>query len=126
MSILLLSVTAGCYRTVIETGRTPSAQTIDIPWAHSFLGGLVSPNVVEAAARCPSGVAQVVTEHSFVNGVAALITSGIYTPMHITVTCASGQAALDLPAARTIADAQARLGAGEPFLLSMRQGLDSE
>ncbi len=125
-TILLLSVSSGCYRAVIETATPVGTQTIDIPWAHSFLGGLVPPNLVESAARCPSGVARVVTEHSFVNGVAAFITGGIYTPMHITVTCAAGTAALDVPTVRSLAEARARVDAGEDFLLPMGRGPNSE
>ncbi len=80
----------------------------------------------DRGARCPSGVARVVTEHSFVNGVAAFITGGIYTPMHITVTCAAGTAALDVPTVRSLAEARARVDAGEDFLLPMGRGPNSE
>jgi hypothetical protein len=115
-----LAILPGCYHAVINTATPAGAQTIDIPWAHSFLWGLVPPAVVDSATQCPSGVAQVITEHSFVNGLAAAVTFGIYTPMHINVTCASGQGALDLPTARTLAEAETLLEAGETFLLPVR------
>jgi len=115
-----LTLVSGCYHAEINTASPAGAQTIDIPWAHSFIYGLVPPNVVDSAAQCPSGVAQVITEHSFVNGLAAAITFGIYTPMHINVTCASGQGALDVPMVRTLAEAEAMLEAGETFLLPVR------
>jgi hypothetical protein len=94
----LVSV-SGCYHATIETGLAASQDTIDIPWAHSFIYGLVPPQVVSAASRCTNGVATVVTEHSFLNGLAAAVTFGIYTPMHITVTCSSGGRANDDAAA---------------------------
>lgn len=88
--LLTTGLTVGCYHAVIETGRPPSPQTIRIEWAHSFIAGLVPPNVVNAAKKCPSGVARVETEHSFLNMVANVVTGGIYSPMTIIVTCAAG------------------------------------
>jgi hypothetical protein len=35
-------------------------------------------------------VSKVETEHSFLNGLVQFVTLGIYTPMHLTVTCAGG------------------------------------
>ena len=131
MSVLVLTVllagTSGCYRAVIETARPAGTETIDIPWAHSFIYGIVPPNVVNSATQCPSGVARVVTEHSFLNGLVAAITWGIYTPMHITVTCAAAgdQAALDLPVATTPAEAEAWLESGEAFLLPLHAASQS-
>ena len=120
VSLSALCLLPGCYHAVINTATPAGAQTIDVPWAHSFIWGLVPPNVVDSTAQCPSGVAQVITEHSFVNGLAAAVTFGLYTPMHINVTCASGQGALDVPMARTVAEAEAFLEAGETFLLPVR------
>lgn len=92
---LILGITlslTGCYHARIETGLTPSSEVIDIPFATSFIYGLVPPATVEASAKCTSGVAIVETQHSFVNQVVAAVTFGIFTPMHITVTCAAGGA----------------------------------
>jgi hypothetical protein len=38
-------------------------------------------------------LSKVETEHSFLNGLVGALTLGIYTPMHLTVTCASGATA---------------------------------
>ena len=81
---------AGCYHARIETGLTPSSEVIDIPFAIGWVYGLVPPETVEASAQCTSGVAIVETEHSFVNQLVTMITFGIFSPMHIKVTCASG------------------------------------
>ncbi len=81
---------SGCYHASVTTGLTPSAQVIDEPFATSWIYGLVPPETVEAANECENGVARVETQLSFVNQLVGLITFGIYTPMHITVTCASG------------------------------------
>ncbi|HEX6051250.1 MAG TPA: hypothetical protein VFZ21_18340 [Gemmatimonadaceae bacterium] len=79
----------GCYHAVIQTGRPESSDVISIKWANSFIFGLVPPPVVETASRCTNGVAKVETQHSFLNGLAALVTFSLYTPMQIDVTCAA-------------------------------------
>jgi hypothetical protein len=45
---------------------------------------------LDLRAECPSGAATIVTEQSFLNGLVGVLTIGIYTPQHVTVTCASG------------------------------------
>lgn len=82
-------IASGCYHATINTGRTPSGQQVERPWAHSFIYGLVSPSTVETAAQCPNGVARVETQHSFLNMLVGAITFGIYTPMDIRVQCAA-------------------------------------
>ena len=91
---LLATVVAlsGCYHATIETGLPPGTQTLEQPWASSWVYGLVPPETVETASRCPNGVARVETRQSFVNGLVGMLTLGIYTPMEITVTCAGPDA----------------------------------
>jgi hypothetical protein len=84
---------AGCYHATIETGLPPSAQVIDQTFASAWIYGLVPPKTVTTASKCPSGVAKVETEHSFVNQLVGILTLGIYTPMHIKVTCAAASSA---------------------------------
>jgi hypothetical protein len=79
-----------CYHTIVDTGRQPSGQTIEIPWATSFVAGLVPIETVETASKCPNGVARVETYHSFLNMLATVVTWNIYSPMTIEVTCAAG------------------------------------
>lgn len=79
-----------CYHATIDTGRTPSAQTVEKSFAASWIYGLVPPSAVETASRCPNGVSRVETQLSFVNQLVAFLTLYIYTPMSIKVTCAAG------------------------------------
>ncbi|MEM1117954.1 MAG: hypothetical protein AAF845_09300 [Bacteroidota bacterium] len=95
LALAALIVLPGCYHAKIETGQTPSMVQIDQPWALGFIYGLIPPPTVETMERCPNGVAMVETQLSFLNQVVSAITFGIVTPMHITVTCADGSAALD-------------------------------
>ena len=83
----------GCYHAVIETGLTPNGEKISQPWAMGFAWGLVPPPVVNAAAKCPNGVARVETQHSFLNSLVETITWGIVTPMRIDVQCAAKRSA---------------------------------
>jgi hypothetical protein len=95
-AILAAFALTGCYHAVIQTGRPESSDVISIKWANSFIFGLVPPPVVETASRCTNGVAQVETQHSFLNGLAAFVTFSLYTPMQIDVTCAArGTASAD-------------------------------
>ena len=88
--VLVLCVIAlsGCYVATTETERMPSQVTITDNWATGWLFGLVPPKTVVVAAQCPYGVAKVMTQRSFANGLIGILTLGIYTPMTIQVTCA--------------------------------------
>lgn len=88
-SLLVLS-TAGCFHQVVNTGRTPGSTVVDKPWVSTWLWGLVAAQPIDARQACPSGVAVITTEQSFVNGLVSAVTLGIYTPQHVTITCASG------------------------------------
>ena len=79
-----------CYHVTVITGAPPTPQTVDKQWQNSFVYGLVPPPELSAKEGCPQGVAQVDTERSFLNGLVGAVTWSIYTPMHVTVTCASG------------------------------------
>ena len=80
----------GCYHATIETGAPAANQIYEERWATGWLIGLVPPKTIAASQKCPGGVAKVETKLSFLNQVAAAVTLGIYTPMHIVVTCAAG------------------------------------
>ncbi len=86
---VLLFVGTGCYHATVETGLTPSVETIEEPWASGWVYGLVSPDPISTQAKCKHGVAKVETELSFVNQLVGFHTLGIYTPMSIKVTCAA-------------------------------------
>ena len=87
---LLVLGTAGCFHQVVNTGRTPGSTVVDKPWVSTWLWGLVAAQPIDARQACPTGVAVITTEQSFVNGLVGAVTLGIYTPQHVTITCASG------------------------------------
>jgi len=89
----LLLLTTGCFHASVDSGMKPGAEKIEKEWASSWVFGLVAPEPIEAKTQCPSGVAKVETEHSFLNALVAFFTLQIYTPMHLTVTCGTGATA---------------------------------
>jgi hypothetical protein len=88
LALALLIGAAGCYHATIETGATPSTQTVEKKWASGWIYGLVPPSTINTKEKCPNGVAKVETQQSFVNQLVGLLTFGIYTPMDIRATCA--------------------------------------
>jgi hypothetical protein len=93
LALIALIASAGCYHITVVTGAPATAQTIDKGWQNSFIYGLVPPSEISTKEACPKGVAKVETERSFLNGLVSAITYSIYTPLHATVTCASGPVA---------------------------------
>lgn len=87
----------GCYHATVNTELAPSSETHTESFASGWIYGLVPPSTVEAAEECSNGVARVETKLSFVNQLVSFVTFGIYTPMHIEVTCARSGEALLLP-----------------------------
>jgi hypothetical protein len=118
--VALLIVTGACYHATIETGLTPSAQTIEKHWASGWIFGLVPPSPVQTAQKCPSGVAKVDTQLSFTNQLVSILTLGIYSPMDITVTCAEGRTS-SLPIIRSGVDKRAGLEQAVALSLKMHQ-----
>ena len=80
---------SGCYHITVTTGAPAAPTVVDKPWQNSFIYGLVPPPELNTKDLCANGVSQVETEHSFVNGLVAMLTFSLYTPMHARVTCAS-------------------------------------
>jgi hypothetical protein len=89
----LTALTAGCYHVTVLTGAPASSTVVDKQWQNSFVIGLVPPAELNVKDPCAGGVSKVETERSFLNGLVGAITYNIYTPIHTTVTCASGPVA---------------------------------
>jgi len=121
VTVFLISASA-CYHAQIQTGLPPGPQTIERPWAHGWLYGLVPPSTIQTMQECPNGVARVETQLSFVNQLANFLTGGIYTPMSIIVTCAAGRdqardAAAALPTIYDAETARTAIRRRETFLI---------
>src|SRR5947207_13985692 len=89
----LVVLCGGCYHVTVITDAPAVLTTIDKQWQNSFVIGLVPPAEIDSKAACAQGVAKVETERSFLNGLVGAVTYNIYTPIHATVTCATGPVA---------------------------------
>lgn len=131
LSAVLLT---GCYHQVVSTGLPAGETKIMKPWTATWIFGLVPATPIDVRAQCPGGVAEVDTQMTFLNGLAAAVTLGIFTPRSVTVTCsgagtassaaarldvaASGGAAAILDALQSAASMSAKLGA--PVIVDWR------
>lgn len=115
-AVLLLS---GCYHATILTGLPAGTEKIEQKWASSFVYGIVPPATVETMQKCPNGVSRVDTQHSFLNGLVASLTWGIYTPIEITVTCAAPRSGEEAPMATNAKEFEEKLESGKPFYVKL-------
>lgn len=86
----LVFIMSGCYHAQVTTGLEASDEVYQKKWATGFIAGLVPPDMIDATEHCSNGVAKVETRHSFLNLVAQAVTFSLFSPMEITVTCATG------------------------------------
>jgi hypothetical protein len=94
LAMAALLLTGACYHQIVQTGAPAGSTVVDKQFVPGWLWGLVANNEVDVRRECPMGVAVVETEQSFVNGLVAAVTLGIYTPQHVRITCASRSAML--------------------------------
>jgi hypothetical protein len=91
--VLALGLSA-CFHQVVQTGTSPSTTVVDKPFVSTWIFGLVPAPEIDVRQECPTGVAIIETEQSFINGLVSIVTFGIYTPQHVRITCASRTALL--------------------------------
>ena len=91
---------AGCFEHTVQVGGgAPRGPVVYDHWEHFWLSGLVGHTRVDVERMCPSGQATIEMKQTFLNGLVAGLTSGIYTPMTLKVRCRDGRrAALELSA----------------------------
>lgn len=125
---LALALTAflvtGCYHQVVHTGATPATGNAVVKkTAAIYFFGLVGAEV-NTTADCPSGVAVIETQQTFINGLVGVLTLGIYTPRTVTITCAAGEDPVpDAPVftiATNASTAEAETAARRAFELARR------
>ncbi len=100
--VTALSAATACFHATVDTGRPAGTTVVQKPWVSTFVFGLVPAAQIDVTRQCPGGVARVETQQSFLNGLVGAITYGIYTPLHVTTTCANSapSAQLGIPLER--------------------------
>ena len=87
--VALVLATSACFHQAVHSGLPPSTTVVEEPFVATWLWGIVPAKPIDVRQTCPSGVATVETQQSFVNGLVGVVTLGIYSPQHLRVTCAS-------------------------------------
>ena len=82
-------MTAACFHQSVQSGLQPSSTIVEHEFVSTWLWGIVPAKPIDVRDTCRSGVAQVETEQSFVNGLVGVLTIGIYSPQRLRVTCAA-------------------------------------
>ncbi|WP_375447393.1 Bor family protein [uncultured Fibrella sp.] len=85
--IALPALLSSCYSYTSVVGKGAQGNTAVTKWNHYVIGGL-APVGVSDSKQMAGGAENytVFTRHSFVNGLVAGLTFGIYTPTTTTVT----------------------------------------
>jgi len=88
-------VASACYHQQVMSGRTPGTTIVAKPWTPTWIFGLVPATPIDVTQQCGrAGVAIVETQQTVPNWLVGLVTLGIFTPIDVKVTCASGSASL--------------------------------
>lgn len=85
----LLLPTIGCFHQTMHSGLTPSTTIVEKQYVATWLWGIVPAEPIDTRQSCPTGVATVETQQTFMNGFVGAITLGIYTPQSVRITCAT-------------------------------------
>ena len=94
MGLSAAVLVAGCFEHTIQVGGgAPRGPVIYDHWEHFWLSGLVGHTRVDVERTCPSGQATIEMKQTFLNGLVAGLTSGIYTPVTLRVRCEDGRRA---------------------------------
>jgi hypothetical protein len=107
LSLVLAGALTACYHQTVQTGLSPGSTVIDMPWVQTWIFGIIPAKEIDSRAQCPGNVAMVETERTFLNGLVGAVTIGIYTPVHVRITCAGGTASLPADARRFVVPAGA-------------------
>jgi hypothetical protein len=96
-ALILLSALGlmACGKTSYVTGKPPGA-SFEKKGSY-FIGGLIGSTDINLGQLCPNGVSSFVNQKTVTDGVMTCITCGLYSPITINITCASGSTYLLQP-----------------------------
>jgi hypothetical protein len=93
LALVLGAGLSGCYNLKYYSTTHPGPGDTHSIWVHSFILGLATIGEINLDAECPTGVYRLKSNQNFVDILLAGFTFGIYTPMNVVITCASGPGA---------------------------------
>ena len=92
MTAVLAFAAGGCLEHTYTVGTgAPVGPKVYEEWHSHWLGGLIGERTMDIDEYCPSGNATIENEQSFLNGLVAALTSGIYMPTTVTIRCDDGR-----------------------------------
>jgi hypothetical protein len=100
LMILALAALPGCYTVRFASPTLASVQDGMVlhSWTHSFLWGII-PSGKASIEQCGyAGVKEVKTQIGGLGLVASALTLGVWTPMHVKITCARWDGAAEVEA----------------------------
>ena len=95
----LVVVATGCFEHTYTLGAgAPTGPVVYDEWQNHWLSGLIGEKNLDLGVLCPSGNATIHDEQSFLNGLVAVLTVGIYSPTTVKIRCDGGRSAeINLP-----------------------------
>jgi len=89
---VVVVATSACFEHTFTVGQgAPTGPVVYSEWHSSWLTGLIGERNIDIDQVCPSGNATIHDEQSFLNGLVAALTVGIYTPTEVKIRCDTGQ-----------------------------------
>jgi hypothetical protein len=89
LALSAFTVLTGCFHQAVQTGLAPSTTVVQKNFHPTWVFGLVKAKPIDVRQQCPNGVAFASTRMTFVNGLAGMVTLGLFTPHEVKITCAS-------------------------------------
>ena len=90
----LVIATTGCHQHTYTVGQgAPTGPVVYEERQNHWLAGLIGDKTLDVPRICPSGNATIHDEQSFLNGLVATLTWGIYSPTTVKIRCDSGDSA---------------------------------
>ena len=94
LALALMLTMTGCFRqTFVDNTKSMEEQPSVALWQKNLIFGLVAGPDINMEDACPSGIAKVEEYFSFPNGVATLITLGLFSPYTIELYCSTHSSA---------------------------------
>jgi hypothetical protein len=90
LALVLGGSLSGCFNLKYYSTSLPGPGAVHKVWVHAFVGGIATVGEINLDELCPTGVYKMKSNLSLIDLVLTVVTGAIYTPMNVTVTCATG------------------------------------
>ncbi len=95
---LALLLCTGCFKHSIRDERKPPGTPTSDEWKPYVVAGLAPLGKSTVTTNCTGGIALFESRTSFANGLVALLTFNVFTPITVAYACAEGDQPAPPPA----------------------------